>query len=183
MLSLIPLPYKLLALMLLVAALVAGYFGWQNHQRAIGAEAQRLVDAQAIQAQKDEASRVLAAVTAQVRATEKTLRAFVDAQEVQSVKDQRVVADLGRQLHAAADAGRLRDPFARSGDCGPAADPGTAAPAGPGPDHPAPAGGLLSAELTGLLLDLTATADEMSNAYTACRSWALAVKEQTGRGK
>lgn len=179
----IPLPYKALAIVVLCAALIAGYFGWQTHQRAIGAEAQRQVAAQALQAQKNEAARVLAAETAKVAATEKTLRAFVSAQEVQSVKDQKVVADLGRRLRDATVAGRLRDPYARPGDCGAAADPGAAAPAGDSADHPAPAGGLLSTELTGLLQRLSAEADEMSNAYTACRAWAVEVKDKTGPGK
>lgn len=179
----IPFPYKVLAIVVLCAALIAGYFGWQNHQRSIGAAEQRQVDAQALQEQKIEAARVLAAETAKVAATEKTLRAFVSAQEVQSVKDQKVVADLGRQLRAAAVDGRLRDPHARSRACGDAADRGTAAPAGAGPDDPVPAGGLLSAELTQLLAGLTATADEMSNAYTACRAWALEVKDKTAGGE
>lgn len=179
--GLIPLPYKILAMVILCAALVAGYFGWQTHQRSIGAEAQRLVDAQAIQDQKNEAARILAAETAKVAATEKTLRAFVSAQEVQSVKDQRVAADLGRQLRAATIDGRLHDPFARSGDCSAAADSGTAAPPGDSAGDPAPPGGLLSAELTGLLQRLTAEADELSNAYTACRAWSVEVKEQTSR--
>ncbi len=173
------LPYKILAMVLLCAALIAGYFGWQTHQRAIGAEEQRQVDDLAIQAQKNEAARILATETAKVMATEKTLRAFVSAQEVQSVKDQRVAADLGRKLRDASVDGRLRDPFARSGDCGATPDSGTAAPPGDSPGDPTPAGGLFSAEATQLLTDLTAEADEMSNAYTACRAWAVEVKDKT----
>lgn len=179
----IPLPYKALAIVVLCAALIAGYFGWQSHQRAIGAAEQRQVDAQALQAQKDEAARVLAAETAKVAATEKTLRAFVSAQEVQSVKDQKMSADLGRQLRDATVAGRLRDPHARPGGCGPDPDSATAAATGDSSDNPAPAGGLLSAELTQLLTGLTATADEMSNAYTACRAWAVEVKDKTAGGE
>lgn len=172
----IPLPYKIIAALVLLAALTAGYFGWQTHQRSIGAEAQKQVDAQAIQAQKDEAAKVLSDETAKVRATEKTLRAFVDAQEVQNVKANQKITELNHSLHDSLVDGRLRDPYARSGDCSSTAESGTAAAPSNSSSNGAPNGGLLSKQLTEFLLNQGFVADQINIAYAACRSWALEVK-------
>jgi hypothetical protein len=80
--------------------------------------------------------------------------------------------DLRRRSRSAGGPG-LRDPFAVA--CRePAPGPRPAAVAGG--EDPAEAGGLLSAELEGLLLRLEGEADEINAAYSSCRADAITVR-------
>jgi TolA-binding protein len=85
-------------------------------------------------------------------------------------------------LAAAADrnGGRLRDPNA-SGGCGRGGAEGEApAAAGDHQGHGAEAAGLLSTQLSGLLQRLTREADEVSDAYAACRADDLSIRRALG---
>lgn len=189
--------YKLIAMLAACVAVIAGYFYWQDHQRGLGAEEQRKVDAQAIQTLKDNAARSMALETAKVEAVSKTLRAVVDAQEIQNVKNERTSQETGRKLRDALIGGRLRDPNAESGRSGGcpegAASPLAlnsagnetssagvlpAAPAGLLSREVAPPEGLLSRKFTDLLIEITDQADEINNAYISCREWAESIHDK-----
>jgi hypothetical protein len=84
-------------------------------------------------------------------------------------------ADLLR-LGRAGGAGGLRDPFATPCRSRPADRPGATAVAGG--ENPAEAGGLLSAQLEGLLLKLASEADDINVAYASCRADSLTLREK-----
>lgn len=159
----------------LLLALVLALFGidQRGYQRA-QAEATR-----ALEKQKQQASELLATETAKTRAAEEALRTFKLNQDKKDAQAQSTVADLSFRLRqlSADNAGRLRDPNAQGcggSGSGPEAEAATAA--GSGGEHPAHAGGLLSAELSGLLRQLAAEADAINLAYASCRSDALQVR-------
>ena len=134
----------------------------------------------ALEKQKREAAGVLATETAKTRVAEQALKDFKTNQDIQDEKSQTTVADLSRRLRQlAGPAGRLRDPKAHG--CGGGGGGATGAdPAAPGSSaaDPAEAGGLLSAELGGLLQQLTAEADAINVAYASCRADAYAVRSR-----
>lgn len=175
----IPLPYKILAAIAIFLMLTAGYFGWRTHQRNVGATAQKQIDELLARELKDKAANTLADETAKVRAAEKTLRAVLDAQEVQSAKDQKTVSNLSIRLRnlAAVNNGRLRDPYyaGRCGGGGNSPKDGTAASAGDSQGNGASAGGLFSPEFSGFLLNKDDAAERISAAYRSCRAYAFAV--------
>lgn len=127
-----------------------------------------------------QAERELASQTAKTRAAEQALHTFKTQQDIQDAKAQSTVADLSRRLRSLAGApGRLRDANAHGcgrGSSGPAGEAATAT--GGGATDPAEAGGLLSAELTGLLQRLTTEADEINVAYASCRADTYAVRSE-----
>lgn len=170
---------KVGAVLALLVALVACVFlgvkgiDQRGYQRA-QAEATA-----ALKEQKKQASELLATETAKTRAAEEALRTFKLNQDKKDAQAQSTVADLSRRLRqlSADNAGRLRDPNAPGcggSGSGPEAEAATAA--GSGADDRAHAGGLLSAELSGLLRQLAAEADAINLAYASCRSDALQVR-------
>lgn len=126
----------------------------------------------ALQKQKREAERVLAIETAKTLAAEQALRDFKTNQDIQDAKSKSTVADLSSRLRQlAGKSGRLRDPNAHGCGRGSGSPSGeTATATGSGAADPAEAGGLLSAELTGLLQRLTTEADDINVAYISCRA-------------
>lgn len=52
LLALVPLPWKLASGALVFLAIIGGYFGWQHHQRSIGAAGVIAADAKAVDDQK-----------------------------------------------------------------------------------------------------------------------------------
>ena len=173
---------KLGGALLLVVALIVGYFAWANHQQGIGEARATEKYNRAIEAQKREASAMLAKETTRVAAAEHALQDFKNNQEVRDASNKRATDNLTARLRAlAGPGGRLRDPHAdaaRPGQGG--GSPNGSAPAGPGnrPDNGAEASGVLSAELTGLLQRLTIEADEINNAYISCRADAESVRAE-----
>lgn len=104
-----------------------------------------------------------------------------EAQEAKDAEDRKIVEGLREDLRLnsrAAGGGGLRDPFAtpcpRGGNT--AAAPAAAGAVDRAAD-PTEAGGLLSAELEGLLLRLQREADEINIAYASCRPDALTLRE------
>lgn len=132
----------------------------------------------ALKEQQRQAERTLATETAKTRAAEQALRDFKTNQDIQDAKRKSTVADLSRRLRQLADqSGRLHDPHAPGCGTGGSSPPSEAAPAAGGSSaDPAVTGGLLSAELGGLLQRLTREADEINVAYASCRADAYAVR-------
>ena len=171
-------PFKWLFAAAAVLALIAGlYFGYEHLANSLRAEgAAPYIDA--IDKQKAEAAATLASETDKVHAAERALQDFKNNQELQDADHKKTVADLSDRLRRIAGAaGRLRDPNAAGcGQGSGGATNQTATTAGGGPANPAQAGGLLSAELSGLLAQLTKEADDINIAYTSCRADAYAVR-------
>ena len=171
-------PFRWLLGIGITVALWLGYGAWEGHQQAVGeARATQRYNA-AIEAQKADAARLLAAQTARVAAREQALQDLKNQQEVQDGKNQRTIDGLGRRLRGMAGAaGRLRDANADGCGIGGGSAAGqVAADAGDRPADGAEAGGLLSEELSGLLIRLTGEADAINAAYASCRADAQAVR-------
>ena len=166
--------FKAVIGLVLLAALVFG----ERYIEGRGADRQLAIDTAAINKQKAEAAATLASETDKVHAAERALQDFKNNQELQDADHKKTVTDLSDRLRRIAGAaGRLRDPNAAG--CGPGgggATNQTATTAGGGPADPAQAGGLLSAELSGLFAQLTKEADDINIAYTSCRADAYAVR-------
>lgn len=180
----ITLPYKLLAIAVLCAASAFGLHTWTTSLVAKGDTAgyarRAAEDAAAIETQKNDAATTLALETAKTTATEKALQQATEKQDLQDAKHKTDTDVLAARLRAlAGPAGRLRDPNAAPDGCGRgssgAQGPTATAPADR-PDDPDQAGGLLSAELSGLLQSRLADAEAISAAYTSCRADAYTVR-------
>lgn len=160
---------KLIAALALLSALFFGeqYIEGLGYSRAVAECAVR------IEAQKTAATQMLAEETAKTRAAEKTLQEKINQQEIKDEKNQKTVAALSGRLRVlAGPAGRLRDPNASSTGCGGGGGGTTGAIAtadGGGAADPAETGGLLSADLSGLLQRLIREADDINAAYISCR--------------
>ena len=166
-------PGRWLLYLALAAALVAGYHAWANHLQAIGEQRTTLRYEAALAQQKADAAALLATETAKVREAERRARELLIKQEKRDAKNRKTVAGLeGRLAALAGPDGRLRDPNAQPGCGGSGAGPEGAPPAGAAdrPGDGAQAGGLLSAELSGLLRARLIEADAINLAYTSCRA-------------
>lgn len=180
-----PIQIKIIAYAMAIALLAGAYFTWQDHERGIGREQATREYNLRIAEQKAEAARMLAAETARVQAAEKTLRAVLDAQEVQNVKDQKTVSNLSIRLRnlTAVNNGRLRDPRAdeRCGGSGDGGKGGNSVNTGHSEGDGAATGGLLSQDATGLFLGGADDAERISAAYRSCRAYAFAVNNALGQ--
>jgi hypothetical protein len=164
----------------LLAALWLGYGAWAAHQQGIGEARATARYSVAIDRQKLDAGAALAKETGKTRVAEQALQAFKNQQETNDAKNKLVLGTLAAQLRVAAGpAARLRDPNAAAG-CGgggggaPGADP---ARAGGGAEDGAEAGGLFSAEASGLFQQLTREADEVNVAYASCHADSFNLRE------
>lgn len=160
-----------------LAVLVLLFLGEQYIERRGYDRAMSEAQAQ-IEGSKRAAADRLALEIQKTRKAEQVLQTFKNDQELKDAKHQQTVATLTDRLRGLADsAGRLRDPNA--GRCGPGGgSPQAEPPRAPGdrPDDPAEAGGLLSAQLSGLLQQLTREADDINVAYASCRADAYAIR-------
>lgn len=170
--TLIPFWVKALVISLLLAGLVAACHHRDNGLREEGAAAQKAIDQAEADKLKAEAVLALATETQRVADAEKALRAAKDQQEITDAKNRNTVASLQTRLRDLAPAGRLRDPNQTGGCREGSGGPHNAVAATPSdrPDDGAAAGGLLSPELTRLLLDQADKADALNMAYAACRA-------------
>jgi hypothetical protein len=161
-----------------VVALLAALFFGEQYIEGRGYDRARAEDNAAIEKVKREAADTLASETNKTRTAEQALQDFKNTQELQDATHQKTVADLSSRLRNLAGApGRLRDPHAAG--CGPSggSTPSEAAPAPGGrPADPTEAGGLLSADLSGLLQRLQLEADTINVAYASCRADAYTVR-------
>lgn len=134
----------------------------------------------AIEKIKADAAKELADQTGKTLALQAKLQDLKDAQEIRDAQNRKAVAVLSDRLRAAGGPTlRLHDPFQIGGCGGGGGSPapqGAASAVGSG-DNPAEAGGLLSAELTGLLGSLTREADDINVAYISCRADAQSLRD------
>ena len=162
----------------IVLALLAALFFGERYIEQRGADRQLAIDTEAINKKKTEATATLASETDKVHHAEQVLQDFKNHQELQDADHQKTVADLSDRLRRlAGPAGRLRDPNATGCGSGSGsaqgADPAAAADRA---NDGAQAGGLLSAELSGLLAERAKEADDINNAYASCRADAFKVR-------
>ena len=164
---------KIIASLAVAAGLVAGFVMWSSHERGVGDARTTARYELIIVTLKSEAAKALGVETSKVTATTQKLNDHKNAQELIDAANKTTVANLERSLRAAiSNAGRLRDPNASAARCrdGGGGAPGAAAPgAGSGADDATEAGGLFSAEASGLLAELTKEADVVNIAYISCR--------------
>lgn len=160
-----------------VALLVLLFVGEQYIERRGYDRAMSEAQAQ-IEGSKRAAADRLALEIQKTRSAEQALQTAKNTQELKDANHQKTVENLSDRLRTLAGAaGRLRDPHAAGCGAGGGGTPGEAAPAPGGrPGDPAEAGGLLSAELGGLLQRLTREADDINVAYASCRADAYAVR-------
>jgi hypothetical protein len=163
-----------------IAALLVILYTGEQYIEQRGADRQLAVDMAAINQQKAEAAALLANWTAKVHQVEQGFQELTNAQNIKDFDHEKTVADLSDRLRRiAGPAGRLRDPHAAGCGAGGSSTPSAAASA-PG-DRPADqpeAGGLLSADLSGLLQRITREADDINAAYASCRADAYAVRSR-----
>ncbi len=162
----------------IVAALLSALFGLERYIEHRGYTRAQLEAQTAIDQIKRSAANTLAAETAKTRQAEQALQAFTDFQNGKDSDHEKTVTALAARLRAVADpAGRLRDPNATGcGGGGGSTQATTASAAGAGAADAALPGGLLSAELSGLLRERLEQADRINDAYASCR--ALMVQER-----
>jgi hypothetical protein len=169
---------KVGAVLALLVALVACLFAGVKGIDQRGYNRAKSEATAALEAQKREADQVLATETAKTRTAEAALRTFKLNQDTKDAQAKVTIATLSNRLHSlAGNDGRLRDPNAPG--CGGVSGSPQGEAAAASPDRPgdgAQAGGLLSAELTGLLQRLAGEADAINLAYASCRSDALQVR-------
>jgi len=165
-------PYKLLAYGVAVAALLALGLGYGDYQYGKGVKATTATYEAALAKQKIEAATTLLALTEVARKAERALQVALHNQEIQDASNQKIVAKYQADLRRlAALPGGLRDPnAARCGRSSGGTQGDSAASASAGTADPTQAGGVLSEQLSGLLLRLTAEADEINLAYASCRA-------------
>jgi hypothetical protein len=163
-----------------VALLVVLFVGEQYIERRGYDRAMSEAQAQ-IEGSKRAAADRLALEIHKTRRAEEALQTAKNTQELKDANHHKTVESLSDRLRALAhSSGRLRDPYSvQAAGCG-AGGGGSQGqpPTAPGDrsSDPTEAGGLLSAELGGLLQRLTREADDINVAYASCRADAYAVR-------
>ena len=166
---LIKLGLYVVAALMLVAAI---YFGI-HYLEDIGRQEQLTTDQLATETAKREAANVLLQANAKVHQLEQEKQAIVDQQNLKDADHEKITNNLRSQLGASK---RLRDPYALQTGCGSGSPGGSVQSSGSadaGPANGGKTGGLLSAELTGLLDRLLSEADTINDAYASCRPLVL----------
>lgn len=165
---------------LIVAAVLAagGALAWGIHyEREIGDKRTAARYEAKLTRQKLDAAAMLNDLNNKARALEQQRDAALAELEKRDEINVKTVADLRAELvrrSRAAGGPGLRDPFApRCGGGSPSTPGKVIASPDSGPADPAQAGGVLSAQLEGLLLTLTSEADTINTAYISCRQDAM----------
>ena len=163
-----------------VVALLAALFFGEQYIEGRGFERAKAEDLAATNALKAHAAAALASETEKTRSIEQALQKQTDDQNLKDATHEKTVADLSDRLRrSAGQPGRLRDPHAAGCGGSGSGTPGEPASApSAGAADPAQAGGLLSAQLTGLLQQLALEADTINAAYASCRADGIAVRLQ-----
>lgn len=169
---------SILTRLLLVAALLGGLYMLERHIEQRGYDRAEADYTAAIERLHADAAAQLAEEVNKTRAVEQALNEAKNNQELKDATHTQTIASLSDRLRrAAGPAGRLRDPnAAQCGRGGGGPEGGPAAAANAGPTNAPEAGGLLSAELAGLLQQLTREADAINVAYASCRADAYTVR-------
>jgi hypothetical protein len=163
-----------------VLVLCAAAFYLERYIENIGYTRAKALYETALAKQKLDAEKTLSAANARVLEAEQALALLKTQREKTDATNKQTVVALSDRLAQLASSNRLRDPHATAGcgcggDTAPAA---TATAAGPGHADPAQTAGVLSAELTGLLQQLTREADEINIAYASCRADAIDMRKK-----
>jgi hypothetical protein len=167
-------PARWIMLIAAVGSLVLGYNLWASHQQGIGEDRANARWQIATNQLKLEARAKLTEEADKARAAEKTLQDFKNQQELKDENNQNTVARLSRSLRelASASGNRLHDPNAKTG-CGGGSgstESRTTSASNAGTSDGTKTGGLLSEQLSELLLQRLDEADTINNAYIACRA-------------
>jgi hypothetical protein len=168
----------------LVLALAHGWFVGVERDHAVSAKNAAVGMYEALTAkvvrQKLEAQKLLAELTTRAQQAESALLEFRRNQQKVDDANKAIIADQARRLRdaAAAHGGQLRDPNAGRGCGGPGPEGQGAAGAASGAGDAAQGGGLLSAQLSGLLIRLTGESDTINRAYASCRADTLNLRDQ-----
>lgn len=172
--------------LLLAACGAWGWFGWDeagDKERARAAAQTELDTTKgAVLQLKKEAKLQLESLTAERDRLQKNLDERHRAQEKRDANHAAKVGRLERELRSLSRAGGgpgLRDPHAQAPGCGGGGGAAAGGAAGAAADRAgdAPeAGGLLSAPLEALLLELTRESDAINRAYAACRADTMIIR-------
>ena len=169
------------------AAIIAAVLGWGTYEwHSIktgyieqGRSEQLKLDQAEVDKKAAEAQKILIAETAKAKEETKTLQDLKDKLEIKNVENTAALAGLERRLRIlAGPAGQLRDPNA--GKCGvssPLTKAGDTTTASSSGSDAAQTDGLLSTELTELLLSQASEADNVNNAYAACKPYAQKLRD------
>lgn len=166
----------------LVGKLYTSYQNQLTQQYSRGLEAQKAVDQIAINELHLKMSGQLIVATAAATSVTLALSKFQNERNIADATATQKITALNRRLSDLATAGRLRDPNAGGGtnqggsgsaDANSIRQPG----ANSGDANPAEGAGLLSKELSQLLLVRTSEADEINQAYDSCRKDARFLRE------
>lgn len=160
-----------------VAAIIAALWGAEQYIESIGAARERAACTAAVDKLKRTAAADLAAEQAKTRALERGLQTFTDTQNAKDYQNAQTVTNLADRLRRAADpVGRLRDPNAAGcGGSGSGTAPTDASAAADRATDPTLPGGLLSEQLSSLLVERFEQADRINDAYASCRAVAVKV--------
>ena len=163
-----------------VLALLAALFFAERYIEGLGYSRARAEDQAAAETLKAQAAATLATETEKTRNAEQALQTLTNAQNLKDADHEKTVADLSSRLRVAAGpAGRLRDPNAVGcGASGGGTQSAIASPANNSAADGAQTGGFLSKQLTEFLLSQAADADQLNNAYIACRADSMNIRAQ-----
>lgn len=170
----IPLPYKIIALLLAFIGIVGACMLYGHFQYARGVRITTLTYEAAIAKQKNAAAQQLALATTQVAEKEHSLQVAKDNQDIKDAQHTQTVSSLS---------GKLRDALASSvcdnAGCGGgsnSANGPTGSGANAGTNNATVRGGLFSADFVELLEQLTLKADTINDAYASCRADAFTIR-------
>ena len=164
-----------------VVLLVALWHWWGDHGALVNLRADHTALQDAVEAQKEQAERLLAEKTAETDAIQLKLANALALQEKTDEANKKTVADLRAEMRRnsrAAGGPGLRDKFAPRCRLGGDSTTGAAATGASGSaDDDAKAGRALSSEFEEFLIELAFQADEINAAYLSCREDAMKVRE------
>jgi len=164
-----------------VVLLVALWHWWGEHGALVDLRADHAALQDAVEAQKEQAAKLLAAKTAEAEAVQLKLAHALALQEKTDEANKKTVADLRAEMRRnsrAAGGPGLRDAWAapRRGCGGSGAQSQDPAATQDRAGDTADAAGVLSQEFERLLLDQAEAADAINIAYIACRADALSLR-------
>jgi hypothetical protein len=172
-----------------VLLLALGYGSVMHHERDSAVSERNTVQAMYEQLttkvihQKLEAAALLKKLTAERDALQAQINHDHDEQEKKDASNKKTIAAQAARLDAlsaASPGGRLRDPNAGRGCSGASAEGHAAGDERGSEDHGAAAGGLVSAQLSGLLRGQAAGADKWARLYDLARADALMCRAALG---
>jgi len=169
---------KIIALLIAIIGSAIGIYFFGEHRYEQGDAAATLRDNKVIADMKIEAARILGLETLKTKAVEDAMADALHERELKDADNHKTIEVLSTYIRTiVGESGRLRDPNAAGcGGSGGSTAGQTFSSASGGPANGTESGGLLSAELSGLLTRLTREADDINEAYISCRADAFQVR-------